>query len=104
MSGKQFTLTEALRDPGLVVIDVRSSDEFSSGGTCPGAINVPVADVGQRMDEWAKESPVLLYCAVGARSARAAKQLRDNGFTNVFNVSNGDKAKSLIDSARKRSH
>lgn len=64
---------------GATLLDVRSPGEFS-GGHAPGAVNVPVDQLGARLGELDKSKPVVTYCAVGARSAQAASLLRDNGF------------------------
>jgi rhodanese-related sulfurtransferase len=70
---------------GAVVVDVRSPEEFADGAY-PGALNIPVQDLGRRAGELPKERPVVLYCASGARSALAARMLRSNGWRDVINA------------------
>jgi len=70
---------------GAKVLDVRSPDEFR-GGAYPGALNVPVQDLGRRLQEFAKDKPVVLYCASGARSAAAARMMKQAGFADVTNA------------------
>jgi len=36
-----------------------------------------------------KNKPVLLYCAGGVRSAKAAKILKKQGFTEIYDLKNG---------------
>ncbi len=70
---------------GASVVDVRSPDEFR-GGAYPGAINIPVQVLPARMGELPKDRPVVLYCASGARSAAAARMLKQAGFADVVNA------------------
>jgi phage shock protein E len=71
---------------GAAVIDVRGPDEFADGHY-PNARNIPLREIGKRVGEIGpQDKPVILYCASGARSASAAKQLRSLGFTDVLNA------------------
>ncbi len=70
---------------GAALIDVRSPSEFASGHVS-GAKNVPVDQLGARLDEIPRDKPVLLYCRSGARSARAVDILRKAGFDQVHNI------------------
>jgi phage shock protein E len=71
---------------GARLVDVRSPAEFS-GGHLPGAVNVPVQEVGSRLKAFGpKDKPVVLYCASGSRSSMARMALKRAGFTQVFNL------------------
>jgi phage shock protein E len=71
---------------GARLVDVRSPDEFAAGHL-PGAVNVPVGTLADRLAEVGpKDGTVIVYCHTGMRSARAASLLRDNGFTDVRNL------------------
>lgn len=77
---------QALVKAGAKLVDVRSPGEFSSGHI-PGAVNVPLPDLGKKADKLGpKDKPVVVYCASGARSAMARSQLKSAGFTQVFNL------------------
>jgi rhodanese-related sulfurtransferase len=67
---------------GAVVVDVRSPAEFAQGHV-PGALNLPVDGLAGRLAELPAERMVVVYCASGARSARAAALLRGAGRTVV---------------------
>ncbi len=68
-----------------LVVDVRTPEEFHSGAY-PGAINISLDELQQRMDELGgKDRQITLYCASGARSAYAQRVLQHFGFTNVEN-------------------
>ena len=60
--------------------------EFTSGAY-PGAINIPLHLLPLRMKELEpKDTPIILYCASGARSGRGMRLLTQNGFTDVSNA------------------
>ncbi|MBT3271798.1 MAG: FAD-dependent oxidoreductase, partial [Spirochaetales bacterium] len=70
---------------GPIVIDVRSPEECAAG-MFPGAINIPLDELPDRVDNvGATDRPVTLYCASGARSAYGTKILQQLGFTDVSN-------------------
>ena len=71
---------------GARLVDVRSPTEFAEGHL-PGAVNIPVGMLPQRLGEVGpKDATVILYCQSGARSSRAAALLRKNGFAHVRNL------------------
>lgn len=90
-------LAARLGDPGLVVLDVRTSDEFEGAGgyACdprqghiPGARNVPVIELlSLRPDEVRNrlglpaDIDVVAYCHSGGRSALAVSILRSAGLS-----------------------
>jgi len=77
---------KAMIDGGARVVDVRTPDEFADGAY-PGAVNIPLASLASRAGELGpKDGPIVLYCASGARSAQAARLLKQAGFTNVVNA------------------
>jgi len=69
---------------GAKIVDVRTPGEFARGAY-PGAINVPLAELGERLDRIPKERPVVVYCASGMRSASAARLLARAGYADVVN-------------------
>ena len=76
--------------PGTVLIDVRETHEWRAGhavgaihlsrGVLEGAIEEKVPD---------PETPILLYCAGGNRSALAADNLQKMGYQNVTSLAGG---------------
>jgi phage shock protein E len=71
---------------GAKLVDVRSPGEFSAGHL-PGAINVPLQELGKGVEKLGpKDKPIIVYCASGARSAMARSQLKAKGFAQVFNL------------------
>jgi phage shock protein E len=71
---------------GARIVDVRTPDEFADGAY-PGAVNIPLAALQARLGELEpKDKPIVLYCASGARSAQAARILKQAGFTDAVNA------------------
>lgn len=74
-----------LKKNGATLVDVRSAAEFA-GGSAPGTINIPLQELGSRLGEIPKASPVVLCCASGTRSGMAKMMLKKNGYKQVFNI------------------
>ncbi|TAH64808.1 MAG: pyridine nucleotide-disulfide oxidoreductase [Anaerolineaceae bacterium] len=68
-----------------IIIDVREAYEYSQGHL-NGAINIPLSELRERIDEIPKDKPVYLHCRSGQRSYNAALALQNLGFTNVINI------------------
>ncbi|MBD3308126.1 CoA-disulfide reductase [candidate division KSB3 bacterium] len=72
-----------------MIVDVRTPREHALG-TIPGAVNIPIDDLRQRLDEIPQDRPVYLYCQVGQRAYVAQRILTQHGF-DVHNLSGGYK-------------
>lgn len=79
------TRLPSLRQQGATVVDVRSLAEFA-GGNAPGSVNIPLPELGSRLDEIPKNAPVVVCCASGTRSGMAKLLLKKHGYPQVFNV------------------
>ena len=73
----------------VYLLDVRTPEEFSTG-SIPGAVNIPVDSLSERMQEIPKDRPVVTYCAVGLRGYVAARRLALAGYQ-VCNLAGGFK-------------
>ncbi|MFV0447353.1 MAG: FAD-dependent oxidoreductase [Vibrio sp.] len=62
-----------------VLLDVRNPAELENG-FLSGAINIPVDQLRQRMDELPKDKEIIIYCQVGLRGHVAYRQLANNGY------------------------
>lgn len=71
------------------LIDVRERDEFAAGRV-PGAVNIPMSELGGRLEELPGE-PFDVICAAGGRSARVVEALEPLGHdaTNIDGGTNG---------------
>ena len=74
----------------ITVLDVREPSEFDGPmGHIPGAVLLPLGQLGERAGELSKDKPVVAVCRSGARSAQATKILADAGFAKVANLPGG---------------
>ncbi len=93
----EMTPTELKRrlDRGepLAIIDVREPHEWDIANLAPyGARLIPMRQIGGRLDELDADAEIVLQCRSGARSATVLRQLRDAGFTRVWNLAGGIRA------------
>jgi len=77
----------AWADRSLVVLDVRTPEEFAAGHL-PGAINIPHTEIAARIAELdgARGGDVVVYCRTGKRSAEALGVLERSGFKRLFHL------------------
>lgn len=85
----QETLLSRLRarDPDLVVVDVRTPEEYAAGHI-EGALNIAYDQLPARGAELAhaKHKDIVLYCRSGRRTAIAVETLHDQGFARVLHL------------------
>jgi rhodanese-related sulfurtransferase len=77
-----------LMNDGAVVVDVREAEEFSAGHLTS-AKHIPVGDIDKRISDIPADKPVLVYCATGTRSGKAAAALKKAGRDQIFNLNGG---------------
>jgi len=86
---REVSVANALRlaEQGYRIIDVREELEWNDGHI-PSATLVPLGDVLDRMEGLVpdKNTPLLVHCAAGARSARAVARLQSIGYTNAVSM------------------
>ena len=70
------------------LVDVREQWEWMTA-RIPGATLIPMSEIDRRIGEIASDRPVILYCAVGQRSAAVADALRERGHARAFNIAGG---------------
>ena len=82
-------LLDARQNPQRVLLDIRSAEEFAVS-RIPGARHVPpdtVVDFAEReLASLDRSQLIVVYCAVGVRSAAAARDLKFLGYTQVKNL------------------
>jgi molybdopterin/thiamine biosynthesis adenylyltransferase/rhodanese-related sulfurtransferase len=76
--------------PETVLIDVREADEYEQGAI-PGALHIPRGFLELQVEGKVpdKATPVVVYCAGGARSAFAAASLKQLGYSDVASMAGG---------------
>lgn len=72
----------------IFLLDVRTPDEYALG-SLPGAVNIPLDEIRDRIDELPKDKTIYTFCAVGLRGYLAYRILVQHGFDQVFNLSGG---------------
>ncbi len=92
-SGKESATVETIKvqdlcrllDKGkeIVILDVRGEEEIKAKGKITDALNVPVTQLYERMDEVPKEKDVCIFCGSGLRSMMAASLLKKEGWENL---------------------
>lgn len=82
-----ITVTELAELDGATVIDVREPDEFQHVRAA-GAVNIPMSQIIDRIDELPEDETLYLICAVGGRSAKVAEYLSGRDY-DVVNVEGG---------------
>ena len=70
------------------LLDVREVNEFQIG-RIPGSTLIPLGEVPRRLSEIPRDKEIIVQCKMGARSAKAAAFLREQGFTRVKNLTGG---------------
>ena len=68
-----------------ILLDVRTPEEFASGHI-PGAINIAVDQLPQRLSEVPQDRPVVVYCRSGSRSGQAAQILDRAGYAQIYDL------------------
>jgi rhodanese-related sulfurtransferase len=72
------------------LLDVRTEEEFDEV-RIPGAVNIPLNELGERVAEVPQDAPIVLVCRSGVRSQYGAQVLRQAGFTDLqlYNLEGG---------------
>jgi phage shock protein E len=72
----------------VFLLDVRTPGEYRQGHL-DGAHLIPIDQLGKRLAEIPRDRPVLVYCAVGSRSAQVYSYLARRGYPEVYNLDGG---------------
>lgn len=85
---KQVPVTQvrSLVESKAFIVDVREKDEFELGHLTT-AVNIPLSELRDRVNEIPKDEPVYLHCRSAQRSYNAVMALQNMGYKNVTNIS-----------------
>jgi rhodanese-related sulfurtransferase len=88
-SGPQFQDTST-KSKRLAILDVRTSQEYSSGHL-NGSINLDFRSpsFGRQIEGLDRDKAYLLYCRTGVRSAQVLLLMRSLGFPELYNLTKG---------------
>ena len=68
--------------PDAILLDVREEAEVMAYAI-PGAVNIPLGRLRDRLEELDKTKKIIVFCAVGVRAYNGARILMQHGFENV---------------------
>lgn len=85
---RQVSAREIDEKKGMMLLDVRSDKEYEAGHI-PGAVHIPLSDIGARAKKIRKDKEIVVYCASGNRSIWAIKRLMGMGYANLWNLKGG---------------
>lgn len=80
--------------PGEILLDVRTPEEYMMG-TIPGAINIPLQQLRDRLNEIPQDKEILVFCQVGLRGYLACRILMQKGYA-CKNLSGGYKTYTMV--------
>lgn len=76
------------KDTKILLLDVRTPGEYRQVRLA-GARLIPIEQLLQRIDELPRDRPIIVYCAVGARSSQVLRYLAGQGYPEVYNLYGG---------------
>jgi NADPH-dependent 2,4-dienoyl-CoA reductase/sulfur reductase-like enzyme/rhodanese-related sulfurtransferase len=74
---------------GEFLLDVRDADEVTELGALKDAVNIPLGELRERLEELPRDRRIIAYCQKGQRGYLATCLLRGRGFENVANLRGG---------------
>jgi rhodanese-related sulfurtransferase len=77
------------QEPGLLLLDVRTPQEFYGLGHIPGARLLPIHELPEQMATLDASQSTVVICEHGVRSFNASYFLAQHGFQSVFNLTAG---------------
>lgn len=89
-----FNEIDDIVSKGGFLVDVRDPQEVEMGAI-PGAVNIPLDTIRERLDEFPADQPVYITCQVGLRGYLASRILEQNGIDTV-NLSGGYKTYACV--------
>lgn len=83
-------LAGLMKQPEVQLLDVRTPEEVAHG-IIEGATVIDIYDPQfiEKVGKLDKEKPIVVYCAAGGRSAKAAMKLKDLGFKKIYDLKAG---------------
>ncbi len=72
----------------IYLLDVRTPQEYSQGRLA-GSVLIPIGELERRIGEVPKNKTIVVYCAVGSRSKPVANFLAQQGYKDVYNITDG---------------
>ena len=74
-----------LVEKGAFIVDAREPAEYEEGHI-KSAVNIPLSQFRQRLDEIPTDRPVYVHCLTGQRSYNMVRALNNRGYNNIINI------------------
>lgn len=82
----EMTTKDAIKHPKASLVDVREAYELATDGVVENAINIPMSEIPDRLDELkALSKPIVIFCRGGSRAASVLNYLSENDLDGCFN-------------------
>ncbi|KAA3619970.1 MAG: rhodanese-like domain-containing protein [Calditrichaeota bacterium] len=84
----QEEVVENINSQGTtLILDVRSTAEFTQGHI-PGAVNIPITEINQRLSELNsyKDKEIAVVCYSGGRTVASLRLLKEAGYSNLKHI------------------
>lgn len=76
------------KNKNIYLLDVRTPQEYGQGRLA-GSVLIPIGEFERRSGEVPKNKTIVVYCAVGSRSLPVANFLAQQGYKDVYNMTDG---------------
>ena len=91
-------IQDIVNQPGTILVDVRTPEEYEESHI-DGSVNIPLAVLTDSIQFLKQYENIVVFCAAGKRSARAADILKSAGFDNVFDGGGRENIAAALESA-----
>jgi rhodanese-related sulfurtransferase len=82
--------SEVVAQPGVIVLDVRTPEEFNAGHIANAInINLEGSDFTSEVSKLDMNATIAVYCRSGNRSGVATEQMVELGFTDMYDMQGG---------------
>ena len=87
---KQVHVEEVRRlvEEDAFIIDIRRNETYNMGHLT-NAVNIPLGQIRDRLDEIPKDRPVYIQCTIGQKGYNVIMALQQLGFDNLYNIVGG---------------
>lgn len=95
----KMTTIDAVKDPNATFIDIRESYELEIDGKIDRAINIPLTEVPERIEEIKQmQKPIVVFCRGGNRAATAFNFMIESGVDELYCVGGMEELVSILES------
>lgn len=82
----KMTTIDAIKNPNATLIDIREPYELEIDGSVEGAINIPMGEIPDRLEELKNmPKPIVIFCRSGGRASSTLNFLNEKGLEEIYN-------------------